>query len=266
MFPMVFRLKHVYSSIMKPDWKTRVLLSAVVLSASTGILVAATPGRPYEAIVDRNIFGLRPPTPPPAPPENKPPPGNITLTGITTILGNKRALLHVSTPARPGEAAKEENFMLTEGQRDGNIEVLEIDERAGSVKVNNAGQVTTLSFEKNGAKLMASAAPTTAAGGTVPMPIPGPGGSLGNPGTRAIPTRNVRGGQQNPSATEVSANAGFGQSGAPTPPITVDPDVQNILIEAQRMHFQEKGDDTHKIFPVTEFTPGFSDTESPAPY
>src|SRR5947208_16694459 len=45
---------------------------------------------PYQGIVDRNVFGLKPPPPPPAPPEPPKPPVNITLTGITTVLGKKR--------------------------------------------------------------------------------------------------------------------------------------------------------------------------------
>src|SRR5271157_4517590 len=61
----------------------------------------------YQNIADRNVFGLKP-TPPPAdtaPP--KAPTPKIFLTGISTLGGEKRALLKTTPPAKPGEAAKE---------------------------------------------------------------------------------------------------------------------------------------------------------------
>ena len=39
---------------------------------------------------------------------------------------------------------------MSEGQRAGPIEVLQINEKAGSVKVNNSGTVMVLTFEKDG--------------------------------------------------------------------------------------------------------------------
>ena len=122
------------------------------------------PGSPYQGIVERNVFGLKAPAPPPDPEANKPPPPKIFLTGITTILGNKRALMKLTPPAKPGEPAKEQSFTLGEGQRDGELEVLEIDEKAGTVKVNEFGTVMTLSFENNGVK----AGPAPAPGGAPP--------------------------------------------------------------------------------------------------
>src|SRR6516162_8606332 len=118
-------------------------LSAVI-SCSFLLLLApaqAITDTPYQAIVDRNVFSLKPPPPPPVnnPDANKPPPPPITLTGITTILGSKRAFMSVNMPAKPPEPAKVQSFMLSEGQRDGDIEVLEIDEKAGMVKVNEFG-------------------------------------------------------------------------------------------------------------------------------
>ena len=102
----------------------------------------------------------------------------ITLTGITTILGNKRALMKVApSVAKPGQASKEESLILTEGQREGEVEVLQIDERAESVKVNNSGTVMTLTFEKDGAKLPATPAPRA----VPPVPSPLPGGLVPNP-------------------------------------------------------------------------------------
>src|SRR5205823_4883306 len=58
----------------------------------------------------------------------------ITLTGITTILGNKRALMTVQLPGKPTQS-----FALAEGERSGGIEVLEINEKIGSVRINRLG-------------------------------------------------------------------------------------------------------------------------------
>src|SRR5215471_14185630 len=44
-------------------------------------------------------------------------------------------------------------YILTIGQSEGQSEVLEIDEKAGCVKVNKVLAIVTLNFEKDGAKL-----------------------------------------------------------------------------------------------------------------
>lgn len=130
-------------------------------------------GNPYQSIIDRNVFSLKPPPPPPDPAEaNKPQVLKITLTGITTIFGDKRVLMKTAPPpGKPGEGPKtEQSYILSEGQREGDIEVLAIDEKAGSVKVNNAGTVQTLTFEKDGAKLPSTPAPAGAPGAAAPIP------------------------------------------------------------------------------------------------
>jgi hypothetical protein len=157
---------------------------------------------PYQSIVDRNVFSLKPPAPPADPAEvNKPTVVKITLTGMTTILGNKRVLMKSAPPpGKPGEGPKtEQSYILTEGQREGDIEVLEIDEKAGSVKVNNGGTIQTLTFEKDGAKLPATVAPPSAPGvpGAIPgLPVTHPGGAVPTaPGTIPsfqLPTRVPR--------------------------------------------------------------------------
>jgi hypothetical protein len=102
----------------------------------------------YHSITNRNLFALNP-APPPAKVE---PPApvlpKITLTGITTILGRNLAIMKASIPGAAGQAAKEQSYMLAEGQRDGDLEVLEVNEYAGTVKIKNFGTVMTLTFEK----------------------------------------------------------------------------------------------------------------------
>src|SRR3954454_2083360 len=69
----------------------------------------------YQTIPDRNLFALKPP------PQvrNEPIPPQLTkilLTGITTILGDKRALMKTLLPAgKPGDQAKEQSLILKEG-------------------------------------------------------------------------------------------------------------------------------------------------------
>lgn len=100
---------------------------------------------PYHAIIERNLFGLKPVPQPAAAEPERPSPVRITLTGITTILGDKRVLMktaHGQTPER--------SYILTVGQREGDIEVLEIDENTGNVTLNNAGVVMRLNLDKDG--------------------------------------------------------------------------------------------------------------------
>jgi len=157
----------------------------------------------YAEIPERNVFGLKPP--PPLVRETAPQPQvpKIVLTGITTILGNKRALMKTQpTPGKPGEQTKELSLILTEGQREGDIEVLQIDEKAGSVKVDNSGTVMTLTLERDGAKLPATPAPPPPPVGFPPavagISAPPTNQAVYNPaltnapGLHPLPTRNFR--------------------------------------------------------------------------
>jgi hypothetical protein len=155
-------------------------------------------GNPYNVIVDRNVFDLRAPPPPASSQPTNTPPPNIKLTGITTILGKKQALFMVQEPAPPGKPAnKEESFILTEGQRQGAIEVLEINNSAKqpTVKIKNDGTVAVLTFEKVNLPQAPASAPPALAGAPgapgspnpvhMPNMIPPPGGGGGyNPANR----------------------------------------------------------------------------------
>ena len=194
------------------------IAGAFALCAGAKAMAAESGGTPYQGIVDRNIFGLKAPAPPPNPEDNKPPPPKITLTGIFTILGNKRAMMKVMAPPKPGTKQEEQSYILAVGQRDGDIEVLDIDEKAGIVKVNNFGTVTNINFENNGVKLVSAPAPGVPGappnvGGGIPPP-PGVGFTPGGGGyvPRAIPTPRPR--RTNPgSAAPYPAGAGGSPAG-----------------------------------------------------
>src|SRR5438105_438102 len=224
--------------------------------------IVADSANPYQGIVDRNVFGLKPPPPPPKAPEaDKPQPPKITLTGVTTILGNKRALMTATLPAKPGEQAKPQSFILTEGQHEGEIEVLEIDEKiaGGTVKITNYGVPQTLNMEKDTPKLTASAAapPPMAAlnpgGGYVPPPV-NPVNPAANNGLKTIPTRTLRlpqagehsGVPPSPNSGIAAPVPGFSSVQPQAQPI-VGPEEQAINMLAQHVQFTDKG---HQMPPL----------------
>jgi hypothetical protein len=162
------------------------LICLLILSVSIKAHAASSDSSPYQTIVERNVFGLKPPAQPQEEPAPPPPPSKVTLTGITTMLGNKRALLSVAIQGKPPE-----NYILTEGQREGDVEVTQIDEKSGLVKIRNQGVEQTLDFKTDGAKTQAAPPPPHAGVLTPPIPPP-PGGNAVPPPLRTIPQRSMR--------------------------------------------------------------------------
>ena len=133
--------------------KLNLNIATLVLGALvfTGLARAAEPdagANPYRAIVKHNTFGLVPPpstvvfnaaTSPP----------DITLNGIMVVFGRKYALFKL--PASKGG----KNYLLAEGQSDGEIELLAVDNRAGTITINNHGAVQTIVLCKPPALLSA---------------------------------------------------------------------------------------------------------------
>jgi hypothetical protein len=128
----------------------------------------------YQAIVDRNPFGLKPPPPPPAPAQPEAPPApklEIFLTGIVSIVPPKRVFLKATDTTAKDPNKKDSFYSLQEGQAKDGIEILEIDARKREVRIRNAGEEKTLNFALNGIK-----APE------VKLPPPGLPGAPGVPG------------------------------------------------------------------------------------
>ena len=172
---------------------------------------------PYVPIVERNIFGLNPPqVVAPTAPE---PPSTITLNGIMTIFGTPQALLKVAVPPRPPEPAKEESLILGEGERQDDIEVTHIDQKAGVVTFNNHGVVQEIPLVK---------APPI----TTPTPVV-MNSSFAPPGN---------GPGQSPN---------MGNSSSPPAQPQLSPEEQMIMIAAQHAKAQQAGDPMARIFPPT---------------
>ncbi len=155
---------------------------------------ATAPSGPYQDIPSRNAFGLKTPPPPAPPPEEGPvvTPSALKLTGITTLLGPKKAMFVLAEPGKP----QIQSEMLGEHEQDGsisNLEVLQIDERAGAVRVKYGNKELTLDFANNGLKPGPIQAPPAGAPGRPGLaPPPQPTVfNLGN-GLRNIPSRPNR--------------------------------------------------------------------------
>jgi hypothetical protein len=233
---------------------------------------AALPGNPYAPVVVRNIFGLNPPPPPGSEtPVDATPPPKITPNGIMTILGELQVLFKVANPAGPGKPAGDSDYILSEGQRQDDIEVVKIDEKGGVVTFNNHGTVQELPL------VATSSGPATGGNPTTSFPTtPGGGRGFGN-------NFSGRGGEGFGGRNRGYGNSGGNNSGGmnnspsfgnvPTSNNTyvdhpgVDLATQSVLIEANRMVAQQQGDPSAAIMPITAITPpesGGSD-ESPSP-
>lgn len=248
-------------------------------------LPAAAVVNPYvDPITTRNMFGLKaPPTAeelaamqPPKPAEPLP---KVWLTGITTLMGGKMALLRVQRLAKPPEPAKEIPLILAENApAEEEVQVLEINVAAGTVKISNRGTPQELDITKDSPK--AAAAPP-AAPGAVPglrpgLPIPMPAGAVPAPGTGIpIPPRPVRGagpgtgtdpsnntGAQTQTAPAASGGwSGSGIGGARVEAPHISPEEQTIMIEAQRL----QGGPEAVILPPTELTEVINQENNPNP-
>lgn len=105
----------------------------------------------YDLIPQRNVFKLREPPQQPTVAPTNPPLAKVNLLGIST-LHRKLAFLKLAGASKPGGPGAEQSLMLGEGQRDGDIEVVEINERAGLVRIRKGAESIDLTFEKDGLK------------------------------------------------------------------------------------------------------------------
>jgi hypothetical protein len=126
--------------------RTNHFSTALLLSFALSLNIFALPSdNPYNTIVARNAFNLRAavqifePIPRPS--------DNVRFTGITLLDGQKKAWFVIL----PKSVNNSQHYvMLTERQREGMLECLEIDEAANEVKIRNSGIESVLNFKKDG--------------------------------------------------------------------------------------------------------------------
>lgn len=286
-------MKHSNSSIGYALVMGLMLSGLSLLLFAPPVFAVTSGANPYDGIVVRNSFGLKPP-PDPADSVKPPPPpvsANIKLQGFTTLLGPKQVLLKIAVPAKAPEPAHEKSVVLAEGQREGEVKVLEINTVARTVKLDNAGTILSLNIKDNGDKPTPGAAPPAAGlhpAGTRPggppatrLSIPGSPAPAAHPAGASM-TAFGAATPQNVSTFGSSANnsgtAGFGnasQTGQHTSPTIptrtlrtstttgggvtlgggefqhLSPEAQAILIEAQRAQISAGGFDPLPKTPIT---------------
>jgi hypothetical protein len=153
-------------------WLAALVAPTIGLPAITH---AVSPDNRYHVISQRNVFSLHDPPPhtnDPVPPRPLP---RVKLTGIASLLGVKRAFFEVSPPAQPGKPpGKEQSFIIEEGERQGVIEVLQINERAATVTIKNDGVEAVLALDKSpGLPSSPNGPPTPGMAGGSHIPPPG---------------------------------------------------------------------------------------------
>ncbi len=109
--------------------------------------LAAGQFNPYATITKQNIFRLKSATPTEQPEIQVPRP-RIILLGILAGPGPKQVLFKVLAV----NSSWSDSYVLSENETAGEIEVVEIIESAGSVRLRNRGQEQKLTLERDGMK------------------------------------------------------------------------------------------------------------------
>jgi hypothetical protein len=206
----------------------------------------AMSSNPYAPVVERNVFGLVPiPTNPPVDTTPATPPPKITPNGIMSIFGQFQVLFKVATPAKPGQPQKDDSYVLSEGERQDDIEVKKIDEKNNLITFNNHGTIQMLPLAN---------APTISAPSSAPvnvgMPQRGPGFPRTRPdglnpfgGSRGAALRNrvASGGNSGaPGSVPGFSSGNVTASGNNNSDSSgLSPEAQVIAIEANRIATQD---------------------------
>ena len=136
---------------------------ALVAGATVRGDVTGSKDNPYKLILENNPFRLKDP-----PRVTKEPATNVVnldvrFTGITSIGRTKRAWLVI--PPGPGRSQPKYLNNLSEGDGDGVLQIVEINEKEETVKILNAGVTVVLNFHEHGLPAPAAA--------VVPLPVSG---------------------------------------------------------------------------------------------
>ncbi len=146
------------------------LIFAVALFAGATVRgnVAGLKDNPYKLILDTNPFRLKDPPPLTSESATNVVSLDVRVTGITSVGRTKRAWLVI--PPGPGRSEPKYLNNLSEGDSNGVLRIVEINEKEETVKILNAGIIVTLNFREHG--LPAPAASV--------VPLPGRSMASGN--------------------------------------------------------------------------------------
>ena len=226
-------------------------LAAAVVPANTPSSPTSPVDSPYAGIVARNMFALVP-IPPPDPNAGLPPvdpPPKITPTGIMTIFGRDQALFSAA-PDKPksGQAPKESSYVLAEGERQDDIEVVKIDHDIDIITFNNHGVIQELPLVAS-KDVDAGPGPGGRPGGV------GPDGQKPDSGRRnpRMLGRGLAGANPDLSGSLRKAATGSGNQGGTNIEDQVMAAARQMkAIEEQRKAFQQSGDPRAALLPPTQ--------------
>jgi hypothetical protein len=196
-----------------------------------------SPADVYAPIVLRNVFGLNPPAAANVRPDD--PPIKIMPNGIMSVFGQLQVLFKTGVP-KPGQPARENAYILGEGQRQDEIEVVHIDEAAGVVTFNNHGILQDIPLP-NAPKLDSLAAILNFS----------PPVKTINPADRYLNNAGLEQPQETMTPDErnrIEANQLQSRAALPV-------DQRIIMIEAQRAYLKSQNDPAADLLPPTALTP-----------
>jgi hypothetical protein len=247
----------------------RFIAIAVVVACLAPVgWAAGTPesSPPYAVIASRNVFDLLPLT------NNEAADAaalaadlpKITPNGIMNLFGKLQVIFKVaeSKPVgrpMPGQPNKDTSYVMCEGERQDEIEVIKINEADAVVTFNNHGTMQEL-------PLVVAAPGGPGAPGRPGAPGGGPGTSGVHPTFRSggIPPPNRFSPPGRPTGGNPGSNGGMPSLGGaastanpvnPSQEETLSPEAQVIMMEAQRAKWQEEGNPAAAIIPPTALTP-----------
>jgi hypothetical protein len=266
-FALVLNGVMSYVAAVKAFW-WRVTAAGAAGASLLGALAetALPPDSPFQVIVDRNPFALKPPptNAPVAPTAPPPVQVNVNLSGIAYDRGVKRVYLVI--PAGQAGRTNTTSFSLTEDSPETEgIKVEEIDVQAGLVRILKGGTPATLDFKTQGlaykgpvnVAVLGGAKPGVRPG--VPVPVPNPG-AVPQPGQPVVmPAPGAANPGVNPMVIQPQASATASPAlrtipsrslRTPAQAAEVDPALQLIQLRAQQLQHQNQGIPFPPIPPV----------------
>jgi hypothetical protein len=117
----------------------------LAIGCGTAALAADTP---YDSIVARNAFGLRPAPliqSAPSPQTVWTPPPDLKITGLIAVPPTRKVSFYVIEHGKPPKS-----YVLAEGEQQDDIKVVTIDAGSQTVRVKNQGVYVILDFKTHG--------------------------------------------------------------------------------------------------------------------